>query len=159
VLFAIGAVLGSLSTDIIGGKPVSTWSVEARVARDIKVVDGDLRQLQRADALLVLDLTTARARLDEIASMRAEMQDLAAAASGTTGASDETTSAFRAVAKSADAAAQALDGKIQLTQQYDTRIESEVELLRDTVIAEALRAAQYSRQAASIVGVEFGVQE
>jgi hypothetical protein len=87
------------------------------------------------------------------------MKDLSMDASGTTGASAETNAAYQSVAKSADAAAQALDSKIQLSQQYDTRIESEIELLRDTVIAEALRAAQFSRQAAAILGIEFGVQE
>ena len=158
-LSLLGAIFGALSTDLVGGKPVASWSIEARVARELTEIDGALRALQRADALLVLDPTTARARLDDISKSRAAMMDLSAAAAGTKASTEVTQSAYQSIAKASDAAAQALEGKLQLAQEYDTRVEAEVSLLRDTLIAEALRAGQLSRQAASIVGIEIGVQE
>jgi hypothetical protein len=158
-LATVGALLGSLSTELVGNRPVATWSPEARTAADIRSIDTHLRALQRADALLVLDQTATRARLEEISTTRSEMRDLAASVSGAAGATDETTAAFQSIAKSADAAAEALDGKIQLAQQYDSRVETEVAMLRDTVIAEALQAGQYTRQAAARIGITVGVQE
>ncbi len=158
-LVTFGALLGSFSTELVGNRPVATWSIEARTAADIRTIDAHLRALQRADALLVLDTTASRARLEDLAAMRAQMRDLSAATSGSVGALNETTAALTSISKSADAAAQALDAKIQLAQQYDTRLEEEVALLRNTVIAEALQAGQYSRQAAALVGIPVGVQE
>ena len=159
VLVALGAVLGSASTEVINGRPVSSWSPTARIAHDVAEVDNHLRTLQRADALLVLDQTNARARLDEITAMRATTQNLAAALAKREGASEESSMALASTAKAADAAYQALDNFVQLLSQYDSRREAEIANLRDKLINEALNAAAYSRQAAAAVGIPVGVQE
>lgn len=159
VITALGAVVGSTSTEIVNGRPVSSWSTTARIAHDVADVDSYLRTLQRADALLVLDQTNARARLNEITAMRATTQNLATDILKRKGASDESTMALVSIAKAADAAYQALDNLTQLLAQYDTRREAEIANLRETLIDEALNAAAYSRQAAATVGIPVGVQE
>lgn len=156
---SVGAVLGSLNTEIVNGRPVSSWSQTARIANEVRQIDGYLRTLQRADALLVLDQTNARARLDEITKMRATAQDLSSSLAKREGASEDTSTAFASIARSADAAYRALDNLVSLLSQYDSRREAEIATQRDTLIAEALNAAAYSRQAAASVGVTVGVQE
>ena len=159
IVATAGAVVGGVTTELINGVPVASGSTTGKVQRDVNAIDSYLRVLQRADALLVLDETVARARVDELSEARSQMRDMAATASSTTGANDTLTEAYASIARAADAAFVALDGKVQLAAQYDSRIESEVELARSTLVAEALRAGQLTRQAASLAGIPIGVRE
>ncbi len=159
LIAAAGAVVGGVTTELINGVPVANGSKTGQIQQDINTIDSYLRVLQRADALLVLDETVARARVDELSGARSQMRDMAATANSAQAANDILADAYASVARAADAAFVALDGKVQLVAQYDSRVEAEVELARSTLVAEALRAGQLTRQAASLAGIPIGVRE
>lgn len=159
LLALTGAVVGGLTTELVNGVPVAKGSPQARTRADVNSIDTYLRTLQRVDELLVLDEATTRARQAEIAAMRSEARDMAAATARRSGASDLLTDAYGCITRAADSAFVALDGKLQLAAQYDSRIADEVEAARSTFISEALRAGQLTRQAASLAGIPIGVME
>lgn len=159
LLALTGAVVGGLTTELVNGVPVAKGSPQARTRADVNSIDAYLRTPQRVDELLVLDEATTRARQEEIAAMRSEARDMAAATARRSGASDLLTDAYGCITRAADAAFVALDGKLQLAAQWDSRISSEVEAARSTFISEALRAGQLTRQAASLAGIPIGVME
>jgi hypothetical protein len=158
-LASAAGVLGARSTVTVNGRPVASWSLTGRVARDVAAIDDDLRAIQRADELLAVELTAARARLRDLENTRDAMRALARENVNATGATAQLTEAKSAVANAADAAATALELKLNLAVQYDTRAESEMLARRSTLVAEALRAGQLVRLAAEAAGVELGVTE
>jgi hypothetical protein len=159
LLSCTGAVVGGLTTELVNGVPVAKGSPQARTRSDVNTIDAYLRTLQRVDELLVLDEATARARQEEISAMRSQARDMASATAQRRGASELLTEAYGCITRAADSAFVALDGKLQLAAQFDTRIADEVEAARSTFISEALRAGQLTRQAASLAGIPIGVME
>lgn len=152
-------VLGARSTVTVNGRPVAAWSLTGKVARDAASLDEDFRSLQRADELLALELSEARTKLRDLENTRDEMRELARTSIDARGATEQLTEAHVAVANAADAAAIALQLKLDLAVQYDTRAESEMLARRTTLVSETLRAGQLVRLAAEAAGVTLGVTE